>query len=133
MLQCNQYVCFPPLKAILIFLIFPFSLRNGGEAELLGKLSLRFLVTRSHNNLCLFQLEIKETTLWFIFGLLKSYRKCRQAHRERKKKINIEEFPYSFVKTQSQKFSINLQNAYTQMPAALTPVVVTPSSITCWI
>lgn len=80
---------------------------------MLGKLSLRFLVTRSHNNLHLFQFEIKGTMHWFIFGLVKSYRKCRQTQREEKKKIKLREYLYLFVKIQSQKFSINLQNVYT--------------------
>lgn len=57
---------------------------------MLGKLSLRFLVTRSHNNLHLFQFEIKGTMHWFIFGLVKSYRKCRQTQREEKKKDKAE-------------------------------------------
>lgn len=50
-------------------LIFPSIFRNEGKGELLGKLSLRFLVTRYYHSLSLFQFEIKETILWFIFGM----------------------------------------------------------------
>ena len=74
MLQCNQYM---HVSTVKIILDFPLILRNEGEGELLRKLSLRFLVTRYYNNLSLFQFEIKETILWFIFGHVKSHQEVQ--------------------------------------------------------